>query len=395
MHVLLLLCSVSYCVAVFNLQQTLGVSFDRDFVLQTEKNYTLISNAETKDLFVVYDGTAYPYKFESQRFGWQIPKECVKIENFAPITDFSAIAISKNAEWDWSLHPKDMETKCWMFFVNEYQKQYSSQGPQDGLLEYVFSNIGVSENRYYVEFGYPKKQGSNTWHLNWKHGFKGLIMDGGHPENEELNVRTEFITSHNIIQLFKKHKVPKVIDYISIDIDSTDLWVFRKILRSPHFKPRLVSVEYNVNFPHDATIACHPDPSICHWTACRMFGNSMGALNLVANEHNYTAIGVVSGLDVFFVSNDALDDLHIKPEYDTLKSGTGWAYLKRCVEKYGEEGEEILATFPVDYANYQKTRNISQVRVKSALAGYISTLLVYYPVLNCSFENCGIGLSDD
>ena len=278
----LLLCST---LAVYNVQSTLNPTFSsEDFKISVASNYTLISNAETKDLYVVHEGIAYPYKYEAKTWGAKIPKECVKLENFTPKTDFSDVTISEKYEWDWSLHPNDMHRKCWTYFANEYQKQYSSQGPQDGLLEYVFSHIGVSPNRYYVEFGYPKKQGSNTWHLHDQHNFKGLIMDGGHPENEELNIRTEFITSKNVVSLFKKHKVPKVIDYLSIDIDSVDLWVFRKILRSSHYEPRLVSVEYNVNFPPTATIACNPDPNICHWTACRMFGNSMGALNLVAQE---------------------------------------------------------------------------------------------------------------
>jgi hypothetical protein len=59
----------------------------------------------------------------------------------------------------------DMPRKCWPVLSSEFhQKKYSQTG-QDGVLEYIFNNIGAT-NRYYVEFGYPNKkggkQGSNT-----------------------------------------------------------------------------------------------------------------------------------------------------------------------------------------------------------------------------------------
>ncbi len=39
-------------------------------------------------------------------------------------------------------------------------------------------------------------------------------------------------SSANIVSLFEKYKVPFAADYVSIDIDSTDLWIFRAILAS-------------------------------------------------------------------------------------------------------------------------------------------------------------------
>ncbi len=40
------------------------------------------------------------------------------------------------------------------------------------------------------------------------------------------------LSSANIVSLFEKYKVPFAADYVSIDIDSTDLWIFRAILAS-------------------------------------------------------------------------------------------------------------------------------------------------------------------
>jgi hypothetical protein len=46
----------------------------------------------------------------------------------------------------------------------------------------------------------------------------------------------------NIVDIFKKHDVPREPDYVSIDIDSYDIWLF-KALVSGGFRPRVLTVE--------------------------------------------------------------------------------------------------------------------------------------------------------
>lgn len=43
-------------------------------------------------------------------------------------------------------------------------------------------------------------------------------MDGGY-ENASINLHKEFITPSNINDLFAKYRVPKVFDFLSIDVD--------------------------------------------------------------------------------------------------------------------------------------------------------------------------------
>ena len=118
---------------------------------------------------------------------------------------------------------------------------------QDTVLALLFDALQPT-NRYFVEFGFNTNSyapGQNTekiWHAGWR----GLLLDGGHA-NASINLQQEFIKSTNIVELFRKHGVPLEPDYVSVDMDSADLWVVDAMLGT--YKPRVYSVEYNPNYP--------------------------------------------------------------------------------------------------------------------------------------------------
>lgn len=89
-------------------------------------------------------------------------------------------------------------------------------------------------------------------------GWRGLLFDGAN-ENKGINLYREFITADNIISIFDKYEAPIEPDYISIDIDSCDLWVFKSILTK--YKPLLISVEYNSHLLIDCSITFPNDPN--------------------------------------------------------------------------------------------------------------------------------------
>ena len=139
-----------------------------------------------------------------------------------------------------------------------------SQGGQDARLHQIFAAIGVL-NRSYVEFGYQGRSTSNTFAL-WKDGWNGLLLDGNprwvsKTDDSKSNLHRAKITSRSIVRLFRRHGVPLEVDYVSIDIDSYDLWVLRALLGS-EYRPRVLTVEYNSNFPWDAGQLAFPDPEV-------------------------------------------------------------------------------------------------------------------------------------
>ena len=196
-----------------------------------------------------------------------------------------------------------------------------SQGGQDAKLTRILGEIGVA-NGTFVEFGYTGTSTSNTVALR-RRGWHWLLLDG-HNSDKLINLHAERITSSNIVRLFRQHGVSIEVDYVSIDIDSFDLWVLRALLAS-EFRPRVLTVEYNSNFPYGSWLA-FPDPQIMdvppglrHWGGNCYMGSSASALHAVAVEGGYEVVDVEPGLDLFLVRRDlwagrAVPDLSQSPD---------------------------------------------------------------------------------
>lgn len=185
-----------------------------------------------------------------------------------------------------------------------------SQGGQDGILGEIFRHIPTTNAPpVCVEFGFNSATltggtGSNVASLVVERGWHALLLDCAH-ENPAINLCRTFLTSANIVEVFAAHGVPSSPDYISIDVDSTDLWLFRALLA--RFRASAFSVEYNSHFPLHLSVTCIDDPE-ARWRSDRAYGASLRALVTVACEHGYSLVAVEPGLDAFFVRNDLIDD---------------------------------------------------------------------------------------
>jgi hypothetical protein len=180
--------------------------------------------------------------------------------------------------------------------LNKYERKVFSQCGQDGVIQRIFDLVGTT-NKYFVGFG--ERDGidlSNTANLRINHGWNGLLMDG----NAVGPVKKEFITAENIEELFKKYRVPPTLDYITIDMDGNDLWVWMAI---KEYSPRVVSIEWNSNFypKQCCTIKYNPNLSL---DCTRYYGASLAALIKVGRQKGYSCVGLVENLDAFFVRND-------------------------------------------------------------------------------------------
>ncbi len=183
-----------------------------------------------------------------------------------------------------------------------YAKRIHSRNEDDGLIEGIFQEIG-SGSKYYVEFGAGDGcQMSMTRHLREEHAWQGLLLDAEY-ENTSLHLHREFITAENIVPLFEKYGVPKDLDFLSIDIDGNDYWVWKAL--STHYRPRLLVVETNQFFsPEDEkTIVYNPDH---HWEfGSRYFGASLLAFHKLNMKLGYSHIANVDE-NAYFVRNDQL-----------------------------------------------------------------------------------------
>jgi hypothetical protein len=132
----------------------------------------------------------------------------------------------------------------------DYNPHKSQQGIQPYILEQIF-NFVTPKHKFFVEFGfdagsYERSMGANTV-LMHRAGWQGLLMDRT-SNNPKINLHRAKVTPENIVSLLELYNVPHDVDYISIDIDSVDAFVFYEILASA-YSPSVVTVEYNCLLP--------------------------------------------------------------------------------------------------------------------------------------------------
>ena len=102
-------------------------------------------------------------------FRLNVPMLCVKDHKkplkVLPVNIFGhdEIEVALNTLYEAAFDPDLIDRKCWIYISHHYQRRYTSQGPQDGLLEFIFNRIGIT-NKFAVEFGYDgsNDNGNNT-----------------------------------------------------------------------------------------------------------------------------------------------------------------------------------------------------------------------------------------
>ena len=63
----------------------------------------------------------------------------------------------------------------WIKDIKRNEKQVYSQNGEDGVLEYIFQNIGTS-NKIYVEFGTEDAQECNTRYLRYRNSLVTAVL---------------------------------------------------------------------------------------------------------------------------------------------------------------------------------------------------------------------------
>ena len=161
--------------------------------------------------------------------------------------------------------------------------------------------IGTT-NEYFVEIGFDASSyeggtGANTWQFHLD-GWDGVLIDGQH-ENASINLHKAHVTPGNVASLLRRFNVPDEPDYISLDVDTTDVWILEQILDT--FRPRVVTVEYNSNFGdgEDSALA-FPNTEWMptgsrqiEWRYTCFMGSSAKAIQRAAKKRGYLVAGVV------------------------------------------------------------------------------------------------------
>jgi hypothetical protein len=193
--------------------------------------------------------------------------------------------------------------------LSKYEEKIFSQNGEDGitlkLVELIYGDNGDYGDNFYVEFGVEDGTECNTRILREKYKWKGLQMDGSN-ENYKINLKREFITKENIIDLFKKNNVPNTINLLSVDIDFNDFYCLKEILKN--YQCDIIICEYNgSHLENEDKIVIYDKNG--KWDKTNYFGASLLSLDKLAKKYNYSLIYCnKNGVNSFFVHNDIIVD---------------------------------------------------------------------------------------
>lgn len=180
-------------------------------------------------------------------------KAVLKINKNVLMTGYAIRDIRKlTYSWDYNLNPNGygprnnfkplkkntIVTRYPQILVNYHHSQHN----EDYIIEKIFDRIGTP-NRYFVEFGAGDgKTISNTILLRYN-GWKGLLIESSNQLPAALPnaicVR-DLVTPDNIETIFGRAGVPKEFDFLSIDIDGNDYYIWEAL---KNYKPRVLCIE--------------------------------------------------------------------------------------------------------------------------------------------------------
>ena len=237
-----------------------------------------------------------------------------------PIPDLAHYAMQLQVQraWDEEMaKPRNADPKR---LLRHGFKVYS-QNDEDGIIQEIFRRIGTIDRRF-VEFGVQTGVECNTVKLLIE-GWRGLWIEGDPMmvgimrrsfapllDAGQLTLFDNLVTAENINALLTRAGLTGEIDFLSIDIDYNDYWVWKAI---EVVRPRVVVIEYNAAFRPPLSITVPYDPHR-RWDGSNYYGASLEALVRLGGSKGYAIVGCsIAGVNAFFVRADLAGDRFFTP----------------------------------------------------------------------------------
>ena len=201
--------------------------------------------------------------------------------------------------------------------LEKYEYSLFSQNGEDGILRYLYSEIGF-HSKFFVEFGFGVNE-NNSLRLMLKEGFAGIFIDSSEFHVNQFNKAAQsfgilnvmainkFLNLENLESTIIESKAPMEIDLLSIDVDGNDYWFWERIRC---LSPRIVVIEYNASLGPELALSVPYDPSFDRLQKHESgfyCGASITALDRLGKHKGYALIGCdSSGVNAFFIRHDCL-----------------------------------------------------------------------------------------
>jgi Methyltransferase FkbM domain len=191
-------------------------------------------------------------------------------------------------------------------FAKNVHSQYGEDGIVGELLRRVSSAVAL--DRWCVEFGaWDGVYLSNTCNLVRNAGYRAVLIEGSAEKFKDLCANfpgddivklcrfVEFEGDSTLDALLKATPIPKDFDFLSIDIDGCDYYIFESL---KNYRPKIVCVEFNPTIPNDANYVQPRDFSLKQGAGPR-------SLIALADTKDY-ALAAVTECNLMFVRKELL-----------------------------------------------------------------------------------------
>ncbi|MBV9201857.1 MAG: hypothetical protein JO229_10070 [Alphaproteobacteria bacterium] len=192
-----------------------------------------------------------------------------------------------------------------------------SQFEEDGKILFIMAVLGIQEG-VFLDLGSADGVNSNCANLALNFGWRGFFFDGNSSNIERGRTFYDrhpdtwayppifvcaMINRENINQLLTEASVPSEVDFMSIDIDGNDYWIWDALSVTT---PKVVMIETHIEFgmndivvPYDKDYVYpgrHPDYHGASPVAMEKLARRKGYRLVGANRYGFNTIYVREGL---------------------------------------------------------------------------------------------------
>ncbi|KAJ3300855.1 hypothetical protein HDU76_006003 [Blyttiomyces sp. JEL0837] len=223
-----------------------------------------------------------------------------------------------------------------IYQIGKHERKVYSQFGEDGVLEYIFDNLGVTD-KFYVEFGTEDCSECVTRHLWDEYGWNGVLIDGDGQSGDWRIIHNHFITAENMPVILSLYNVPQSFDFMCVDIDRNEYHIARSVFEAG-FRPNVLIMEINRNFgPTESFVVKYNATEV--WKRDDNFGQSALAAARLGQKYGYAAVYVDSvGVNMFFIKISRLQQY--------LVEHTGNKYTLQEIKLLLPNFETIYRRFP-------------------------------------------------
>jgi len=226
--------------------------------------------------------------------------------------------------------------------LNDFENKKYSQFREDGITEKIFDIIGFTDKTY-LDFGATETT-NNSEVLHKEHGFRGILWNCDDISCDYSTIHKETVTNENVLELCKKYNLPKEFDFLSIDIDGNDWYIWKTICEN--YKPRVVVIEYNATFPppEDKIVVYNPE---FDWDLSCYQGASIQSMYNLGKKLGYSIVAAESmGYNLFFIRDDIMlkhdcfynmndvNALYRTPKLGHRPCGENGSHTPECLKTY-------------------------------------------------------------